>query len=189
MPPSGVCPGFLPEPARDPHVHKRCFDLPRYTDSRPRPLPPVTPCAMDWSLLDLAKDAEDVASGLQAFIDALPGCERDFLAHISALFAISAELRRLDELVAHRSFRRAAAQATPELDLLCPSLELTLETVKSDLFGVKATANPRRAYERLCGQFDREGRSFGGRLVAYHDLAMGISDVLQGYGQRLLFDG
>lgn len=144
---------------------------------------------MDWSLLDLAKDAEDVASGLQAFIDALPGCERDFLAHISALFAISAELRRLDELVAHRSFRRAAAQVTPELDLLCPSLELTLETVKSDLFGVKATANPRRAYERLCGQFDREGRSFGGRLVAYHDLTMGISDVLQGYGLRFPFDG
>ncbi|KAL1650279.1 hypothetical protein SLS58_001090 [Diplodia intermedia] len=135
---------------------------------------------MDWSLLDLAKDAEDVASGLQAFVDALPGCERDFLAHISALFAISAELRRLDELVNHRSFRRAAAQITPELDLLCPSLESTLETVKIDLFGVKAAANPRRAYERLCGHFDQEGRSFAGRLVAYHDLTMGLSDILQG---------
>ncbi|OJD39813.1 uncharacterized protein BKCO1_200083 [Diplodia corticola] len=135
---------------------------------------------MDWSLLDLAKEAEDVASGLQAFIDALPGCERDFLAHISALFAVSAELRRLDELVTHRSFRRAAAQITAELDLLCPSLESTLETVKSDLFGVKVSANPRRAYERLRLHFEQEGRSFSGRLVAYHDLTMGLSDVLQG---------
>lgn len=171
------------ERARDPHdgaVHERCFSLPRYTNSGPRPLPPVTPCTMDWSLLDLSKDAEDVASGLQIFVDDVPGYDRDFLAHISALFAISAELRRLDELISRRANRRAAAKVTYELDLLCASMEMTLDTVKADLFGARAQANPRRAYEHLCSHFGREGRSFSGRLVAYQDLAVGLCDVVQG---------
>ncbi|KAK7717909.1 hypothetical protein SLS57_006287 [Botryosphaeria dothidea] len=100
---------------------------------------------MDWSLLDLSKDAEDVASGLQIFVDDVPGYDRDFLAHISALFAISAELRRLDELISRRANRRAAAKVTYELDLLCASMEMTLDTVKADLFGARAQASPRRA--------------------------------------------
>ncbi|KAF4306207.1 hypothetical protein GTA08_BOTSDO05601 [Botryosphaeria dothidea] len=137
---------------------------------------------MDWSLLDLSKDAEDVASGLQIFVDGVPGYDRDFLAHISALFAISAELRRLDELISRRANRRAAAKVTYELDLLCASMEMTLDTVKADLFGARAQASPRRAYEHLCSHFGREGRSFSGRLVAYQDLAVGLCDLVQGDG-------
>ncbi|KAH7045863.1 hypothetical protein B0J12DRAFT_143357 [Macrophomina phaseolina] len=137
---------------------------------------------MDWSLLDLSKEAEDVASGLQIFVDTVPGYDRDFLAHISALFAISAELRRLDELISQRSHRRAAAKVTYELDLLCSSMEMTLDAVNSDLFSVRGQASPRRAYEHLCMHFGREGRSFSGRLVAYQDLAVGLCDIVQGDG-------
>lgn len=136
---------------------------------------------MDRSLLDLAKEAEDVASGLQIYVDNIPGYDREFVAHISALFAVSAELRHLEELMGIRTYRRAAAQVTHELDLLCGSMELTLDTVKTDLFGLKGQAHPRRAYEHLSSEFDREGRSFGGRLVAYQDLVVGLCDILQGY--------
>ncbi|KAF2144899.1 uncharacterized protein K452DRAFT_131776 [Aplosporella prunicola CBS 121167] len=133
---------------------------------------------MDWSLVDLANDAQDIALGLQALLQDLSDFEDEVLGNISALFALSPELRRLEKALERPKSRRAAAYVTEEVDLLASSLQLTLESIRN-FFG-QSEYRTLRAWNELGDQFESEGLLLDDRLGEYRQLASSICEYLQG---------
>ncbi|KAK6428935.1 hypothetical protein LTR95_014921, partial [Oleoguttula sp. CCFEE 5521] len=79
------------------------------------------------TLIRLAQDAEDVASGLTLFRDALPSQAAHLTTVISELFAISSVLRRIDAAQADPRQEPSFYRIENDLRIVCPSLRLTLE--------------------------------------------------------------
>ncbi|KAK8212221.1 hypothetical protein IWZ01DRAFT_434110 [Phyllosticta capitalensis] len=133
---------------------------------------------MDWPLIAVAKQVEEVAAGMKELVDDVREHAYEYLSSISRLFAISAELRGLDRKVPKPKYRAALATAAPEMELLCDSVAATTETLSVEFLGL-TSPNVRRNWEGLVRICVDEGLSLSNRLQLYQDLAVGLNDVLK----------
>ncbi|KAK8191589.1 uncharacterized protein BKA78DRAFT_137333 [Phyllosticta capitalensis] len=133
---------------------------------------------MDWPLIAVAKQVEEVAAGMKELVDDVREHAYEYLSSISRLFAISAELRGLDCKVPKPKYRAALATAAPEMELLCDSVAATTETLSVEFLGL-TSPNVRRNWEGLVRICVDEGLSLSNRLQLYQDLAVGLNDVLK----------
>ena len=146
---------------------------------------------MDWRLLEYAKDAEDVAAGLQVFLDEIPHYAKDITGDIAELFAISSALHVLDEALDLSDYGRYSGRITGDLDLTLPSLGHTLDDIRS-MFG-KSKRNSRQhpgafpgtpqysiIWDDLCMDFKEQGAGLSYRLELYRTYLQGLFDILKG---------
>ena len=140
---------------------------------------------MDVSLVSEAKQAEDVASGLQIWLDAIPQCATDISANISELFAISSALRSLDNALDPKEYEGAFPLIKKQLDLILKSLQYTLGAVR-EMFGQSrltsyAGSPPyRKLWDALGKRFKGEGPSLCSRLELYRVFILELFGILTG---------
>ncbi|KAF2501805.1 hypothetical protein BU16DRAFT_546895 [Lophium mytilinum] len=146
---------------------------------------------MDWRLLEYAKDAEDVAAGLQVFLDEIPQYGKDITGDIAELFAISAALRHLDESLDLSRYGKYVGSIVAELDLAIPSLGFTLDEIRN-MFG-KSKRDTRQhpgafpgtpqyamIWEDLNVDLKEQGIALPARLEMYRVFLQGLFDILRG---------
>ncbi len=140
---------------------------------------------MDWSLVLEAKRAEDIASGLQVWLDEIPHCATDISANISELFAISSALRTLDNAHDPLEYGSGFYKIRKDLDLVLKSLDYTLGAVR-ETFGQSRFEKygGRPPYDVLWNalrqRFRDEGPLLCSRLEWYRVYIQGLFDVLRG---------
>lgn len=146
---------------------------------------------MDWKLLEYAKEAEDVASGLQVFLDEIPRHAKDITGDIAELFAISNALHVLNEGLELSRYGRYSGRILIDLEIVLPSLGHTLDGVRH-MFS-KSKRNSRvhpgafpgtppynLIWEDLRADFKAEGMALPMRLELYRTYLQGMFDVLKG---------
>lgn len=132
-------------------------------------------------LQNFASKAEDAAAGFIIFRQKLPDRDTEFTGLIADLYAISLSLKRLEELMVRNTRRRILDQMEPDLELVCNSLQYTLEDIIA-FFG-HVDAAPREVYRRVWDDmsvhFLREGQcSLSVRLDVYTNFLQGIEDMV-----------
>jgi hypothetical protein len=157
---------------------------PRRTISLP------TRLAMDWRLLDYAKDAEDTASGLHVFLSEIPQYRRDITGLIAELFAISNALHVLDEALKLSRYGRYSGRILRDLDVCLPCLEHTLEDVRDMFSKSKKNRSAPGAFpgtppytliwEDTLADLKAQGISLPARLDLFRNYLQCMTDVLQG---------
>ncbi|KAI9704431.1 MAG: hypothetical protein M1836_007294 [Candelina mexicana] len=135
-------------------------------------------------LLDEAENAQDVAAGLNRFLDAIPECSTEITAVISELFAISSALRELHTALASRRYGRRGPLIEDDMELALPSLNITLEDIV-EMFGRLGRSPLATAYRRvwkvICLNFrDEGGISLCSRLEIYRTFFIELALVLTG---------
>lgn len=135
--------------------------------------------ANERSLLRLADDAEDVASGLVVFRDELPRSSVRITAIISQLFAMSALLRGVSDPT-----KPIIDRVEDDLALLCPTLRRSFD-VAFDMLARTRDRPLQFLWEDLCDRMERdEGIGLLERLQWYHDFLQAQQDVLSGIRSR-----
>jgi hypothetical protein len=136
-------------------------------------------------LLRAAQDADEVAAGLQLFLDHIPQRETDLEGCIEELLALGAAIRELAE--EHPDYDTISVRLTADVDLCIRSLGFTLRKVRA-MFGetrhVKYSGERpyRRAWEDLHEYFavQERGPSLLSRLETYDIFVQSILDSLKG---------
>ncbi len=135
--------------------------------------------ATERTLISLALDAEDVASGLHTFRDGLPRSATRITAIIAQLFAISALLRGISDPVYPSLYR-----VEDDLALVLSTLRRSLDGA-FDMFARSKGQPLQLAWEDLCDRLERdEGIGLLERLKWYHDFLKAQEAVLLGYRSR-----
>lgn len=132
-----------------------------------------------------SQDANEVAAGLQVFLDHIPQRETDLEGCIEELLALTAALREIAE--DHPGYDRINPRLTMDVELCVRSLGFTLRKVRT-MFGetrhVKYTGERpyRRAWEDLENYFavQERGPSLMSRLETYDIFVQIILDSLKG---------
>ncbi|KAK6441416.1 hypothetical protein LTR95_002364, partial [Oleoguttula sp. CCFEE 5521] len=131
-------------------------------------------------------DAEDVASGLTLFRDALPSQAAHLTTVISELFAISSVLRRIDAAQADPRREPSFYRIENDLRIVCPSLRLTLEDA-FHMFGRERERPTAMVWDDLEHRMrDEEGAAFGERLGWVHDYLDEMLAELDGFASAHL---
>ncbi|OCK83881.1 hypothetical protein K432DRAFT_379096 [Lepidopterella palustris CBS 459.81] len=146
---------------------------------------------MDWRLLEYAKDSEDVAAGLQIFLDEIPQYAKDITGDIAELFAISSALHVLDEGLDLSRYGRYSGRIMGDLDLALPSLGHTLDDIRH-MFGKSNRSTQQHPgafpgtpqygliWDDLCMDFKNQGMDLPSRLEMYRVYLQGLYDILKG---------
>lgn len=145
---------------------------------------------MDWRLLDYAKDAEDTATGLGAFVSEIPQYRKDVTGDIAELYAISSALQTLHEALELSRPGRASGRILKDLDICLPSLGYTLDDVRN-IFNKKkrrsglpgafpGTPQYAEMWEDALDDFKDQGISLPKRLEYYRTYLQGMDDELRG---------
>ncbi|KAK4991139.1 hypothetical protein LTR50_002069 [Elasticomyces elasticus] len=133
---------------------------------------------MDQQLIRHAKNAEDVAAGLQVFLDRVPQYATDISAIISELFATSSATRALHTASDDLRYARAFHTIRSDLDLVLRSLQYTLGTVRG-IFARTGLASYRVLWDGLNLFVQTEGSSLCTRLEWYKIFLHDLFDVLR----------
>ncbi|KAK5008409.1 hypothetical protein LTR28_004014 [Elasticomyces elasticus] len=133
---------------------------------------------MDQQLIRHAKNAEDVAAGLQVFLDRVPQHATDISAIISELFATSSAIRALHTASDDVRYARAFYTIRSDLDLVLCSLQYTLGTVRG-IFARTGLASYRALWDGLNLFVQTEGPSLCTRLEWYRVFLHDLFDVLR----------
>lgn len=146
---------------------------------------------MDWRLrlLDYAKEAEDTAAGLGAFVGEIPQFRKDITGDIAELYAISNALQTLQEAIDHPRLGRASAHILKDLEICLPSLGYTLDDVR-DMFNKSkrksrlpgafpGTPQYAEMWEDALADFRAQGISLPNRLEYYRTYLQGMYDELR----------
>ncbi|KAJ4382064.1 hypothetical protein N0V86_002392 [Didymella sp. IMI 355093] len=146
---------------------------------------------MDWRLrlLDYAKEAEETAAGLGAFVSEIPQYRKDITGDIAELYAISNALQTLQEAVEHPRLGRASGLILKDLEICLPSLGYTLDDVR-DMFNKSkrksrlpgafpGTPQYVEMWEDALADFKIQGISLPNRLEYYRTYLQGMYDVLR----------
>ena len=146
---------------------------------------------MDWRLrlLDYAKEAEDTAAGLGAFVGEIPQFRKDITGDIAELYAISNALQTLQEAVEHPRLGRASGRILKDLETCLPSLGYTLDDVR-DMFNKSkrksrlpgafpGTPQYAEMWEDALADFKTQGISLPNRLEYYRTYLQGMYDELR----------
>jgi hypothetical protein len=146
---------------------------------------------MDWRLLETARDAENVASGLQIFLDEVPSWATEISACIAEFFAISSALRHLDGALELPRYIPYHGRIARDASIVFPSLEYTMEDVR-DMFSKTGVPDQvpgafpelpkyRMLWEDLDVDMKNQGASLCPRLEMYRVFTLGLLDILRGY--------
>jgi hypothetical protein len=137
-------------------------------------------------LLRSARDADEVAAGLQFFFDQIPQRETDLEGCIEELLALSAGIREIAE--DHPRFDSVSPRLTADVQLCIQSLGYTLLKIKTMFRETRhiqySGDRPyRRAWEDLENYFavKERGPSLLSRLETYDIFIQAILDGLGGY--------
>jgi hypothetical protein len=136
-------------------------------------------------LLQASKDADQVAAGLQLFLDHIPQRETDLEGCIDELLALAAALREIAD--DHPDYDTISQRLNMDVDLCIRSLAITLQKVRT-MFGetrhVKYGGD--RPYRRAWEDLERylsvqeRGPSLLSRLETYRIFIQIILDSLKG---------
>jgi hypothetical protein len=137
------------------------------------------------TLLRVTEDADEVASGLQHFLDHIPQRGTDLEGCIEELLALAAAIRELAEQ--HPDYDTISERLTADVQLCIRSLSFTMRKVRA-MFGetrhVKYSGERpyRRAWEDLDDYFaiKERGPSLLSRLETYDVFIQCILDSLKG---------
>lgn len=144
---------------------------------------------MSWPLADLEKEAGDVASGLQIFLDEAPSSARDISACITQLLGISTAVCELETNLDYAPQARSSRRFLSDIDTVVSSLRYTLQDVR-DMFGrtgdtsyLPGTYPDARIYGILWDDLNREMRHAGmsliTRLVECHTFLKNLNSSLE----------
>jgi hypothetical protein len=144
---------------------------------------------MPRALFRSAAEADEVAAGLQIFLDNLPQAETDIDGCIQELIALAAAFRALE--LEHPDYASISARIAKDVELNTRSLHFTLEYVR-DMFGetrhMKYSGDRpyRRAWDELEYRLTGVERDFGllARLETYSVFMHNILGSLRGYGKQ-----
>jgi len=147
---------------------------------------------MDWKLLEYAKEAEDVASGLQVFLDEIPRYAKDITGDIAELFAISNALHVLNEGLELARYGRASGRILADLEIVLPSLGHTLDAVRHMFSKSKRNSRVHPGafpgtppyniiWEDAMTDFKDEGMALPMRLELYRIYLQALFDIIKGY--------
>lgn len=134
------------------------------------------------ALVDLAKDAEDVASALHTIRDSLPRpAATKITSTISELYALSTALRELEDAQADPRQSPSFYRVQDDLVRLVPSLHQTLGDVL-DMFARSRQMPIQMVWEDLRHKMEQdEDASLVERLTWYRGLLQAQLDILNGY--------
>lgn len=133
------------------------------------------------------RQSEEIAAGLQIFIDNVPQYEDEISTSLKKLLAISAAIRALETALDPAVCEQLDNRFDKDLVLVLQSLRLTLDTVRR-MFG--QTRSPRVAddpsytilWEDLSAAFRYQGGPpLGVRLRWCHSFLQELFDLLRGY--------
>ncbi|KAF2458013.1 hypothetical protein BDY21DRAFT_21451 [Lineolata rhizophorae] len=137
-------------------------------------------------LVEEVKDAEDVAAGLQVFLEQVPPRATDISANMSELFAISSTLRAFHHSFSPMELGQPSVMVAQNIAMTLNSLAYTLKSVR-DMFGrSKYTAysgSPqyRALWDDLDSQLRAESnQSLCSRLENYRIFLQGLFDLWMG---------
>lgn len=139
---------------------------------------------MDWPFFETAKDADDVASALQVFVEEVEQDAVQITGDISELFAISSWLRSFDEALRNPRLARQSNRLARDLDLVIPSIETTLDLVRqllgeTRLPGSLELPDYDAVWDQIRVEFERDGPPLSARLELYHRYLEAMFDLLQ----------
>lgn len=153
---------------------------------------PGTSTAMDWRLLDYAKEAEDTANGLLGFEGEIPQYRKDIRGYIAELYAISHALRELHDTLRSINYGRYAGYIVKDLEVCLPSLGYTLDDVQAIFSKSKRSRHtapgafpgtPPYAiiWEDALSDFKTQGMSLPQRFETVRMYLQGMNDTLKGW--------
>ena len=139
------------------------------------------------AFLAVAETAQDVASGLNKFLDPVSEDATEITALISECFAISSALRELDTAVGDPRHNRRYYRIDEEADVTLDSLRYTFEDVRGH-FGDLARNDRgsfgmacRRVWQEMSEHFeDESGNTLCMRLEYYRRFLLLLASVIQG---------
>lgn len=145
---------------------------------------------MDWRLLDYAKEAEDTASGLHAFLTEIPQYSKDITGNIAELFAISNALRVLHDELELSRYGRYSGRILRDLEICLPSLSYTLDDVRNMFSKSRrshrttpgafpGTPDYAELWEDACDDLKVQGIALPMRLEMYRSYLQGMHDMLK----------
>lgn len=126
------------------------------------------------ALLRLAKDAENVASGLHTCRENLPRNGTKITGIIKELFAVSTVLRELDNSQRDRRFEPSFYRIEEDLDILCASLRWTFNA-NFDMFARVVGRSWAMVWDDLSHRMVMKERlGLLERLELYHEFLTGL---------------
>ena len=126
----------------------------------------------------LAKDAEDVASGLHTFRDSLQRSATKITSTIGELFQVSSVLREIDIAQVDPRFGPSFYRIQNDLRIVYPTLANTLDAV-FNMFSRSRAQPYEMVWDDLAYRMEREeGIGLLERLECYHDFLRAQFDVL-----------
>ncbi|KAL5427354.1 hypothetical protein PMIN04_001368 [Paraphaeosphaeria minitans] len=148
---------------------------------------------MDLRLLDYAKDAQDTATALSAFLGEIPEYSKEIKGDIAELFAISSALDELHEDLALSRYGRHVGRIVRDLNICLPSLEYTLEDIRNIFNKSKrkvrqhpgafpGTPPYAQIWEDACDEMRAQGIPLSARLEMYRTYLQGLNDILRSKG-------
>lgn len=146
--------------------------------------------AMDWRLLDYAKDAEDTATELGLSVSEIPRYRKDITGAIAELYAISSALQSVQEGIERSRHGRPTGRILKDLEVCLPSLGFTLDDVRNMFKNPKrksclpgafpGTPQYAEMWEDALADFKAQGVSLPLRLEYYRTYLQGMYDELRG---------
>jgi hypothetical protein len=145
---------------------------------------------MPRELVQVALEADEVAAGLQIFLDHIPQPDTEIDGCIEELMALATAFRELED--EFPDYEMSSSRIAKDVDLNCRSLHFTLRHVR-DMFGetrhLKYSGERpyRRAWDELGYRLIEIERSFGlyTRLETYSIFMQNILSSLRGYDHSL----
>lgn len=145
---------------------------------------------MDWRLPDYAKDAQDTATALSAFLDEVPAHRKEIKGDIAELFAISSALDLLHEDLDLSRHGRYGHRILRDLEICLPSLGFTLDDLRNIFTKSKRKARQHpgafpgtppysQIWEDVCDDMRAQGISLSERLEMYRTYLQGLHDILR----------
>lgn len=133
------------------------------------------------ALVDLAKDAEDVASALHTLRDNLPTAAKKITSAISELFALSTELRELDDAQSDPQLSPAFYRVQEDVGHVVRSMSRSLRDVL-DMIARSRSMPIQMVWDDLRHKMEQdEDAGLVERLRWYRGLLRAQLDILNGY--------
>ena len=128
-------------------------------------------------LIAVAETAQDIAAGLNEFLDAVPECSTEITALISECFAISSALRELSTAIGDYRYNRQFELIEEDVRTIRLSLDYTFEDVER-CFGGLGVSTYREVWRDIDHYFQTEsGNTLVARLEHYRNFLIGLTRI------------
>ena len=134
------------------------------------------------SLVAVAESAQDIAAGLNKFLDAVPERSTEITGLISECFAISSALRELSNAIRDPLYYRRFELIQKDVTIVGQSLDYTFQDVERRFGGLR-TATYRQVWREMDAHFRAEsGNTLVTRLEYYRSFLLRLLHIITGLG-------